>query len=419
MAKLKKLNLTTKTLLALVIGIIVGIIVFSMPTSYFKDTILINGVFNVVGNGFIRLMKMVVVPLVFSSLVTGTLAIGDVKKLGKIGTKTIGFYMLTTALAIIIALSVGFLIQPGVGVDMSSVATTSEVVAPEPVPVTETILNFIPDNPIASMAEGDMIPIIVFALFVGVALSILGDEAEVVASFFSQFNDVMMTITMMVMKVAPYGVFCLVAKTFSTLGAGALVGLLKYFFSVLLSLGIQCFIVYSVLLFVFTGLSPKKFFKKFASVMTFAFSTSSSNATIPVNIETLEEKLGVSRNISSFTIPLGATINMDGTAMMQGVAVMFTAQAFGIHLTAADYLTVISTATLASIGTAGVPGVGLVMLALVLQSVGLPVEAIGIIMGVDRLLDMTRTAVNVSGDAIVTTILAYHEKEVDLETFNN
>ncbi len=418
MVNFKKMSLTTKTLVALVLGSIIGILVFSLPASYFKDDILINGVFNVVGNGFINLMKMVVVPLVFASLVSGTLAIGDVKKLGKIGTKTIGFYMLTTALAIIIALSVGFLIQPGAGVDMSSVPT-QEIVAPEKVPVTETILNFIPSNPIASMAEGDMIPIIVFALFIGIALSILGEEAEVVASFFAQFNDVMMTITMLVMKVAPIGVFCLVAKTFSTLGAGALVGLVKYFFSVLFSLGIQCFVVYSSLLFIFTGLSPRKFFKKFIQVMTFAFSTSSSNATIPVTIETLEENLGVSRNVSSFTIPLGATINMDGTAMMQGVAVMFTAQAFGIHLTAADYLTVISTATLASIGTAGVPGVGLVMLTLVLQSVGLPIEAVGIIMGVDRLLDMTRTAVNVCGDAICTTILSYHENEVDLDIYNN
>ncbi len=418
MEKIKNMSLTTKTLVALVLGVLAGILLFSMPSGYVKDAVLITGIFNVIGNGFIRLMKMVVVPLVFASLVTGTLAIGDVKKIGTIGTKTIGFYMFTTACAILIALTIGYFMQPGAGFDMSAIPT-EEVVIADDIPVTETILNFIPDNPIASMAEGDMIPIIVFALFIGVALSILGEKATTVSNFFAEFNEVMMTITMLVMKIAPIGVFCLVSKTFATLGADALVGLLKYFFAVLFSLGIQCFVVYSILLFLFTGLSPKKFFSKFISVMTFAFSTSSSNATIPASIEALDEKLGVSRNVSSFTVPLGATINMDGTAMMQGVAVMFTAQAYGIALTPADYVTVISTATLASIGTAGVPGVGLVMLTLVLQSVGLPIEAIGVIMGIDRLLDMTRTSVNVAGDAICTTILSFKEKEIDLDKFNS
>ncbi len=418
MEKSKKLNFTTITLLALLAGVICGIIIFNLPASTIKDKFFVDGVFLIIGNGFIRLLKMVVVPLVFASLVAGTLAIGDVKKLGRIGGKTICFYLLTTTLAIAIALSVGAIIKPGMGLDMSTFKI-GEVTVAEKVPVTTTILNFIPDNPVSAMAKGDMIPIIMFAIFVGAAISYLGDKAKTVTAFFNEFNDVMMAITMMVMKLAPIGVFCLVARTFSTLGPDALLSLIKYFMSVLLSLGIQCFIVYSLLLMSFARLNPFKFFKKFAPAMAFAFSTSSSNATIPVTIDTLDDKIGVPRSISSFTIPLGATINMDGTAMMQGVAVMFTAQAFGIQLTAANYLTVIATATLASIGTAGIPSVGLVMLSLVLSSVGLPIEAIGIIMGVDRLLDMSRTVVNVCGDAICTVILSKHENTLDLAKYND
>ncbi len=416
----KKISFTTLTLMALFLGIAVGVIIYSLPSNfdYFKETILVNGVFLVLGNGFIRLLKMLVVPLVFVSLVSGTCAIGDVKKLGKIGSKTIVFYMVTTTVAIGIALVIGWLLKPGLNLDMSAFEI-QEVSIADKVPFTTTILNFIPENPLAAMVNGDMIPIIVFAIFVGAAISTLGDKAKTVSDFFSEFNDIMMAITMMVMKFAPIGVFCLVAKTFSVLGIDALLGLIKYILTVFLGLAIQCFGVYALLLFIFTKQSPIKFFKKYAPAMAFAFSTSSSNATIPVSIETLDEKLGVSRNLTSFTVPLGATINMDGTAIMQGVAVMFTAQAFGMTLTGGDYLTVIATATLASIGTAGVPGVGLVMLSLVLTSVGLPIEAIGIIMGVDRLVDMTRTAVNVTGDAVCSTILAYQDNSLDLEKYNS
>ncbi len=420
MSEKKKMGFTTLTLLALLLGIVAGIIVYSLPASLdeVKTKYLIDGLFYVVGNGFIRLLKMIVVPLVFTSLVAGTMAIGDTKKLGKIGIKTVGFYLVTTACAIIIAISIANVIKPGLGLDMESLEMT-EVTVAEKEPFSETLLNLIPDNPIAAMANGDMIPIIVFAIFVGVAISTLGKKSDTVSNFFLEFNEIMMTITMMVMKIAPYGVFCLIARTFSTLGFSAISGLLKYILSVMLGLGVQCFVIYAILLIVFTKLNPFKFFKKFGPVMAFAFSTASSNATIPTNIETLEHKMGISRSISSFTIPLGATINMDGTAIMQGVAVVFTAQAFGVQLTPQDYFTVITTATLASIGTAGVPGVGLIMLSMVLSSIGLPVEAIGIIMGVDRILDMSRTAVNVSGDAIVTTIVAVQEKEIDLAVYNS
>lgn len=227
----------------------------------------------------------------------------------------------------------------------------------------------------------------------------------------------MMEMTMAVMKLAPIGVFCLIAKTFAEIGFEVFLPLLKYMFCVLLALAVQCFVVYLGLLKIFSGLNPFIFIKNFFPVMAFAFSTSTSNATIPMNIDTLAEKMGVSKKISSFTIPLGATINMDGTSIMQGVAVVFTAQAFGIPLDMMDYLTVIGTATLASIGTAGVPSVGLITLTMVFNSVGLPIEGIALIMGIDRILDMTRTAVNITGDAVCTTIVASWNKAVDRDVY--
>ena len=415
----KKFSLTTIILIALLLGAVAGVIVhYAVPESSFRDDVLINGIFYVIGNGFIRLMQMLVVPLVFCSLVCGSMAIGDTKRLGKVGVKTIGFYLVTTALAIALALTIGTLFKPGVGLDMSKVQV-ADVTTQEATSLADTLLNIIPKNPIGALANGDMLPIILFALFVGILLAGRGEKAETVANFFSQFNDLMMDMTMAVMKVAPIGVFCLIAKTFATLGFDAFVPMLKYMGCVLLALAIHGFGIYQILLKLFTGLNPFKFIKKFLPVMAFAFSTATSNATIPLSIDTLSKKMGVSKKISSFTIPLGATINMDGTAIMQGVAVCFAAQAFGIHLSAGDYATVIATATLASIGTAGVPGVGLVTLSMVFASVGLPVEAIGIIMGIDRILDMTRTAVNITGDAVCTTIVACQDKLIDKDVFNN
>jgi len=264
-----------------------------------------------------------------------------------------------------------------------------------------------------------MLPVIIFAVFVGIILARLGKKASTVSKFFAEFNDIMMEMTVAVMNAAPIGVFCMIAKTFSGLGFSAFVPLLKYMCSVTLGLVVQCFGVYLVLLVIFTRLNPFKFLKKFFPVMGFAFSTATSNATIPLSIETLDEKMGVSRKISSFTIPLGATINMDGTSIMQGVAVVFAAQAYGIELGIGGYLTVIATATLASIGTAGIPSVGLVTLSMVFTAVGIPVEAIMLIMGVDRILDMLRTAVNITGDAVCTTVIAFQNKELDLEKYNS
>ena len=417
----KKMGLTTKIFIALIAGAIFGVLLhYVVPSGYVKDTVLVEGILYIVGQGFIRLMKMLVVPLVFCSLVCGAMAIGDTKKLGSVGVRTMGFYLVTTALAVAVALTVGNILDPGVGLDMSAIqSNAAEVQTMESTNMINTILNIIPDNPMKSLASGEMLQIIVFALIIGVILAKLGEKADTVAKFFTQFNDVMMEMTMIIMSLAPIGVFCLISRTFATIGFAAFVPLAKYMLGVLIALAIQCFGVYLGMLRVIGGLNPIKFIKKFFPVMAFAFSTATSNATIPMSIDTLDKKMGISKEISSFTIPLGATVNMDGTAIMQGVAVVFAAQAFGIDLGMAEYLTVIGTATLASIGTAGVPSVGLVTLTMVFNSVGLPIEAIGLIMGIDRILDMSRTAVNITGDAVCTAIVAKQNKAMDLEVFKN
>lgn len=417
--KKKKLNLTTVIFIALLLGAITGLVLnLWVPAGFVRDQVFVEGIFYVFGQGFIRLMQMLVVPLVFCSLVCGSMAIGDTKKLGKVGVKTMGFYLLTTAIAVSVAIFIAFCINPGVGLNMGTMET-AEAVSVEKTSFAETLLNIIPTNPIAALANGEMLPLILFALIIGIILAHRGERADTVANFFSQFNDIMMDMTTGVMKLAPIGVFCLIARTFAGLGLDAFLPLLKYMGAVLLALAVQCLVVYQVFLKVFTGLSPIKFLKKFAPVMAFAFSTATSNATIPLSIDTLHRKMGVSKKISSFTIPLGATINMDGTAIMQGVAVVFAAQAFHIDLTMTDFLTVIATATLASIGTAGVPSVGLITLSMVFNSVGLPVEAIGLIMGIDRILDMTRTAVNITGDAVCTAIVAKQDGALDRTKFDS
>ena len=412
-------GLTTAIFIGLALGAAAGILLhYAVPEGDIRDKLLIDGLFYLIGNGFLRLMQMLVVPLVFCSLVCGSMSMGDTKKLGKIGIKTLGFYLATTALAITAAILTAHVINPGAGLDLSSLET-ARVEIGEKEGLADTLLAIIPVNPVRALADGDMLSIILFALIVGIILAGLGEAVQTVGNLFSQFNDVMMQMTVMVMKLAPYGVFCLTARTFSGIGFDAFLPLLKYMAGVMTALAIQGLVVYMTILKGFTGLSPVRFLKKFLPVMGFAFSTATSNATIPMSIDTLHRKMGVSRRISSFTIPLGATINMDGTAIMQGVAVVFASQAFGIRLSVADYLTVILTATLASVGTAGVPGVGLITLSMVFASVGLPVEAIALIMGIDRILDMSRTAVNITGDAVCTTVVAFQDGAVDKAVFDD
>lgn len=414
----KRLSLTTWILVSLVVGVVAGLIISLVaPEGSAFDLYVTEGLFYVLGQWFIRLMQMIVIPLVFCSIVCGAAAMSDPKLLGKVGIGTIIMYLLTTALAVLIALGLAGVIEPGVGLDLSAVVIADTTSATTEVSMADTLVNIIPTNIIAAMNSGAMLQIIFFALVLGFVLGRLGHTVETVNRFFTQFNTVMMTMINIVLRVAPIGIFCLIARTFANLGITGMLPMLKFILTVYGGLFIQLLVVYMIIFFMFTRLNPFRFLRKMLPVMLFAFSTSSSNATIPLNLETLERKCGVDEKVASFTIPLGATINMDGTAIMQGVAVIFIAQAFGIDLSAAALLTVVITAVTASIGTAGVPGVGTIMLAMVFESIGLPAEGVAMIMGVDRILDMGRTAVNVTGDAVVTMCIASLTKTLDRTIF--
>lgn len=409
---MRKLGLTSKILIGLFLGILFGVILSKMPGSYIKDTVLLGGIINVIGNGFTKAIKMMVVPLVFVSLVCGVSAMEDIKKLGRIGFKTMGFYLMTTAVAICISLALGVLLKPGAGLDLGTVASQSTTIAKNQ-SLSEIILNMIPSNPIEAFAKGEMLQIIFFAMLTGVSISLVGEKAKPLKKLFECANEVCMKMVSVIMMFAPFGVFALITNTFSTVGADAIESLVKYILVVLLGLLLHVVVVYGGSLKVFTKVSFIGFVRKFSKVAAVTFSTASSNASVPVSLELMEE-MGVSKSIRSFTIPMGATINMDGTAIMQGVAALFIAQVYGVHLGINDMLTIVLTATLASVGTAGVPGVGMIMLSMVLQSVGLPLEGIGLIMGVERIIDMFRTTVNVMGDNTCTLVVASSEKELEV-----
>ena len=413
----KKLGLTSKILIGMGAGIILGLLLRNLfPDSSFINEYITEGFLHVIGTVFVSGLKMLVVPLVFISLVCGTCSLSDPSKLGRLGGKTIAFYLFTTAIAITVAISVAILIHPG---NASLVSEGLSFNAKEAPSLSEVLINIVPTNPLQAMSEGNMLQIILFAVIFGFAISHIGERGKRVAALFNDLNEVIMRVVTLIMQLAPYGVFALMAKLALTLGLETFGSVVKYFFVVLGVLLIHGFIVYPSLLKIFTGLNPFTFIRKMRDVQLFAFSTASSNATLPVTIEAAEHRLGVDNKIASFTLPLGATINMDGTAIMQGVATVFIAQVYGVDLTMGDYAMVVVTATLASIGTAGVPGVGLIMLAMVLNQVGLPVEGIALIIGVDRLLDMVRTAVNVTGDTVATVIIAKSENEFNDVVYND
>lgn len=419
--QLKKIGLTGKIVIGMFAGILFGLIlntfISDAPDSWIK-VVIVDGILRLVGEFFITSLMMLVVPLVFVSLVVGTCSMSDPSKLGRIGGKALLLYLATTGIAVSIALTVASIVKPGSGGSMADQDVTFE--AQQAPSFVDVLIDMVPRNPINALAEGNMLQIIVFALLFGISMALIGKPGDRLKNFFEDINAVIMKLVMILMQVAPYGVFALLARTFADLGLGELLGdLAVYFVTVLVILLVHGFIVYPALLSALTRLSPVIFIRKMLSNQIFAFSISSSNAAIPVTLRTVTKRLGVDNKIASFTVPLGATINMDGTAIMQGVATVFIAQLYGIDLSMQQYLMVILTATLASIGTAGVPGVGLIMLAMVLQQVGLPVEAIGLIIGVDRLLDMTRTAVNITGDAMVTTVVGKSENQFDIDTYND
>lgn len=421
-SKITKLGLTSKILLGMLLGFFVGMVLFSVgdvaADAFSVKDFLVSSIFDAGGQIFVATLKMLVVPLVVVSLICGTAALGDPKKLGRVGLKTLSLYLLTTAIAISIAMGLALLIGPGKGVDISAPAAVISI--NEAPSLKEVIIGIVPDNPFKAMVDGNMLQVIFFSLLFGLSLALIKPTySEKLLRTFNNTNEVIMRMIMILMEFAPIGVFCLVAKVFAEQGLQMFAELALYFGVVVLALLMHFFFSYPTLLFILSRLSPAPLLKKLKRPLLFAFSTSSSNATLPVTLETMEQDIGVDRSIASFTIPLGATINMDGTAIMQGVATVFIANAYQVDLMLSDYLMVILTATLASIGTAGVPGVGLIMLAMVLKQVGLPVEGIGIVMAVDRLLDMMRTCVNICGDAVITTIVAKSENYLDIKKYHS
>jgi len=419
MAETKKMTLTAKVLIGMGLGILVGLAINLLGLNgegTFINTYIINGLFFIVGKMFVKSLTMLVVPLVFFSLITGVVGIGDIRSLGKVGGKSFALYMLTTTFAIALGLTIAAILGIGNGINMSSEASFSAKEAPA---LSAVLINIVPTNIVNAMATGKMLQIIFFSILIGISILMVGKKAEPVVNMLEIGNEIMMKMVNIVMAVAPYAVFALLGKAIADIGLNLLIDLVGYVGVLISALLIHLFVTLMIVLKLFSGMSPFKFLKKMREVQIFAFSTSSSNATIPVTLRTVIDKLGVKNSVASFTIPFGATINMDGTAIMQGVATVFIANAYGADLGVTGYLTVILMSVLASIGTAGVPGVGLIMLSMVFTQVGLPIEGIGLILGVDRLLDMIRTAVNVSGDAVVSVIVAKNEGAFDKDVYNN
>ena len=412
------LSLTNRILLAMTAGIVLGSVFEVLlgrlaPDSSLYQFImggLVNGLFDVVGRIFIASLRLLVVPLVLVSLICGMTSLGNSARMGAIASKTIGLYLITTAVAVTLGLTVATLLGPGRGIEMID---TGGFIANDAPPLTDVIVNIFPTNPFMAMAEGKMLQVIVFALLVGYAITRSGEAGDRIAGWFRDMETIVMKMVGILIELAPYGVFALLTKLFATMGLGAIVDLAAYFFTLAGVLLFHGLVIYPLLLRTLTTLPPSMLLLKMRRVWAFAFSTASSGATLPVTLRTVEHRLGVNKSVAGFSIPLGATINMDGTAIMQGVATVFIAQVYGVDLTAMQLLMVILTATLASIGTAAVPGVGLITLSLVLEQARLPVEGVALIIGVDRLLDMVRTAVNVTGDATVATIVAYQEGQLD------
>ncbi|SHG71694.1 dicarboxylate/amino acid:cation symporter [Ornithinibacillus halophilus] len=400
------MSLTKKILISLLLGVIVGIGLSISSQEFFASVD--QYVLSPIGQLFINLIMMLVVPIVFVSIVLGTAGLGEPAKLGKIGIQTISFYLITTAIALSIGLGVGIILEPGEeGVFPVNNVEYEESMAP---PITETLINIIPKNPLEAMSSGDMLQIIAFAIFIGIALAALGEKTAGIHRLFEQANEILIFLVNLVMKAAPYGAFALIASAIGEAGLHAIGSMAMYMLAVILALVIHGGVIYPLAIKLLGKGNPIKFYKEFFPAMSVGFSTSSSSATLPIAMQIAQEKLGIKKSISSFVQPLGATINMDGTGIMQAVATVFIAQVYAVPLGLNEMIMIILMATLASVGTAGVPGVGLVMLAMVLNQIGLPVEGIALIIGVDRLLDMLRTSLNLAGDAACAYIISENEK---------
>ncbi len=409
-------NLTRNILLGMFLGFAVGSILYYL--NIFPETVttfIRVYIFNLGSSIFVNLLKLLIVPLVFFSLVSGISSLTSMQSLGNITLKTIVLYLSTTTIAVSLSLLVGSIFKPGAGF-------ASDIAAPEVLPqgqgIYETILDVFPSNIIEAMAQNQMLAVVFFSILFGLALNKTNHLTNNFSESFEKLNTVFMQLVIMIISFAPIGVFCLIGKFVITDGLDIFQEAFKYVILLISVLIIHAFVTYSLILKIFTNLSLFTFFKKMKEVAIFAFSTSSSAATIPVTLKTVQDELGVSKNVASFVIPVGATINMDGTAIMQGMATVFIAQMSGIDLTLFQYIQVVILAVVTSIGTAAVPSAGTITLVIILQQFGLPLEAIGIILAVDRILDMLRTSVNVTGDAAVACIVAESEGLLDKNIFN-
>ncbi len=396
------MHLSIKILIGLILGVIGGLIAGPTAVPWMKVWIA------PIGTIFINLIKMVIVPVVLASIVAGVASIGDVKKLGRVGVKIMIFYLATTAFAVAIGLMFGTLMQPGKGLTIPAGAKAASKMAP---PLQDVLVNIIPSNPFVAMEKGDMLQIIVFAIFLGIGITMVGAKAKPVEDFFNGLAEVTYKIIDMIMSFAPFGVFALMMPVVAVNGPKVLLPLASVVAAMYIASIVHAVVVYSGTVATLGGMSPVRFFKGIAPAMLVAFSTCSSGATLPVTLKCTQENLGVRKDVSSFCLPLGATVNMDGTAIYCGLAALFVAQAYGIELNAGQYMTIILTGTLASIGAAGVPGAGLIMLTLVLTSVGLPIEGVALIAGIDRVLDMARTTLNITGDAAGCVVVQNSESK--------
>ena len=400
----------------MVFGILVGIIINNFFISnHLIESVLVNQIFYTISSLFLILLKMIVLPLIFVSIISGIISINDVNTLGRLGIKTLALYIFTTMAAITLALFVSSFVDYSIGTVDSNTVLQNE---PGVEPTSNIILNIFPSNFFSALVDGNVIQVLSFAVFIGVSASYIKSEIPEFVNLIDNLNRIFNKMVMIIISFTPIAVFALLAKTFSTEGLDVFIPLIKYFSVVVLVLLLHFSFTYSLILKFFSNLNVKKFYSKLKELIIFTFSTSSSNASIPFTLNIVTNKYGVNKSFASFSIPLGATINMDGTAIMQGCATYFLAAFYGIDLAFNDFILIIMTATVASIGTAGIPSAGIIMLSLILTELGIPLEGITLLLGVDRLLDMMRTSVNVSGDTCISCVVAKSEKLIDIEKYN-
>ena len=411
------MSFTKKVLYSMVAGIIVGILINNFfTTSYIIESILVGQIFHTISSLFLILLKMIVLPLIFVSIISGIMSINDVNTLGRLGLKTLALYIFTTMVAITLALFISSFIDYNVS-SITSVEDIQKI--PSPKSDANFILNIFPNNFFAALVDGNVIQVLSFAIFVGISASYIRNEIPEFVILIRNLNKIFNKMVLLIISFTPIAVFTLLAKTFSTEGSEVFIPLIKYFSVVVMVLILHFIFTYSLLLKVFSSLNIKKFYSKLKALIIFTFSTSSSNASIPFTLDTVTNKYGVNKSFASFSIPLGATINMDGTAIMQGCATYFLAAYYGIDLVFTDFILIILTATVASIGTAGIPSAGIIMLSLILTELGIPLEGVTLLLGVDRLLDMMRTSINVSGDTCISCVVAQSENLIDVKKYNH